>query len=151
MKTMTMKSRELSHPAILDFDFDLVWGETDGDIGILPNFFEQAISAFKKLIKGIEEQELARMKRDPSYSPSTEKDRKVSLEDDTPLALDPTLEYRPRDPTWADDPPLPKLKQLGESTREAATFIPKIKSATKELPVLSHKFVTLPLEEGMDL
>jgi hypothetical protein len=151
---MNMSSKELSEPSVLDFDFDLVWGETDGDIGILPNFFEQAISAFRKLAKGIEEQELARLRRiDPSLSPHMDKSRRKSLQDD--IATHPSspssLEYKPRDPTWADDPPIPKLKQLGESTREAATFIPRIKSATKELPILSHKFVTLPLEEGMDL
>lgn len=150
--TMNMASRELSTPPVLDFDFDLVWGETDGDIGILPNFFEQAISAFRKLIKGLDEQELARLRRtDPSASPNMDKNRRASLAEHEPLVVGSTLEYRPRDPTWADDPPIPKLKQLGESTREAATFIPRIKSATKELPILSHRFVTLPLEEGMDL
>lgn len=149
---MNMSSKELSDPSILDFDFDLVWGETDGDIGILPNFFEQAISAFRKLIKGLDEQELGRLRRiDPSLSPNMDKNRRKSLKEEEEAQRMSTLEYRPRDPTWADDPPIPKLKQLGDSTREAATFIPKIKSATKELPILSHKFVTLPLEEGMDL
>ncbi len=145
-----MESRQLSNPDILDFDFDLVWGETDGDIGILPNFFEQAISAFRKLAKGIEQQNTARMHRINTTIHPTRSSKK-DLEDDSPISAGPTLEYRPRDPTWANNPPIPKLKQLGESTREAATFIPRIKSATKELPVLSHRFVTLPLEEGMCL
>jgi len=147
---MNMSSQELSHPAILDFDFDLVWGETDGDIGILPNFFEQAVNAFRKVLNGLDEQELARARRiDPLLSPVPAKSNlKDSDDTDSPSTA---LEYRPRDPTWADDPPIPKLRQLGDSTGEAARFIPRIKSATKELPVLSHRFVTLPLEEGMDL
>jgi hypothetical protein len=155
---MNMASQELSHPSVLDFDFDLVWGETDGDIGILPNFFEQAVQAFKKLVKGIDEQQLARARRTERLDSkaSSEKSRRSSVKEDgkdKPRIPERgvSLEYRPRDPTWADDPPIPKLKQLGESTGEAARFIPRIKSATTELPVLSHRFVTLPLEEGMNL
>jgi len=102
------------------------------------------------MLKGLDEQELARARRtDPLLSPIPAKNRRKESEDEA--KPESSLEYRPRDPTWADDPPIPKLRQLGESTGEAARFIPRIKSATKELPLLSHRFVTLPLEEGMDL
>lgn len=45
---------------------------------------------------------------------------------------------------------VPSFTLLGESTT-AATSIPTIRKALNQVPVLSHRFVTLPLEDGMDM
>ena len=150
-----MNSVEYSDPSILDFDFDLTWGETDGDVKILPSFFEQAYVAFDKLIKGLDEQEMARAKRsdpdDPGSTSPTDAEpyRRRKMDEATSAAK--TIEFRNRDPTKAEKVPIPRLKMLGEGTGDAAKLVPKIRSGVKELPKLSHRFVTLPLEEGMDL
>lgn len=47
--------------------------------------------------------------------------------------------------------PVPKLRAMGDVTGDAAMMVPQIKQALGELPAYSHRFVTLPLEEGMDL
>ena len=147
-----MNSNEYPNPQVLDFDFDLVWGETDGDVGILPNFFEQAILAFQKLLKGLDEQELSRARPGASTTPRASANNKhKTLPEDGSEGKPAPLQYRPRNPRWSDTVPAPRLKMLGEGTGEAARLIPRIRSATKELPALSHRFVTLPLEEGMDL
>ena len=145
-----MNSVEYSDPSILDFDFDLTWGETDGDVKILPNFFEQAFIAFTKLLKGLDEQEMARgRKLNSSEAPAAR--LKGTDADPSTLLAGSTIEFRERDPSKAERLPIPRLKMLGEGTIDMAKLVPKIRSGVKELPKLSHRFVTLPLEEGMDL
>lgn len=147
-----MSSSEFPEPPVLDFDFELTWGETDGDIGVMPNFFDQAIQAFRRLLSGLDEQQEARARRiDTTFTrPVNNATPDAAARPDT---SDPTttLQYRPRDPEWANAAPIPHLKPLGKSTGEAARYIPKFKTMAKELPALSHRFVTLPLEDGMDL
>ena len=145
-----MNSIEYSDPPLLDFDFDLTWGETDGDVKILPNFFEQAFVAFNKLLKGLDEQEMARGRRLNGSDVPTRRPKKDEGDQSTLLA-GPTIEFRERDPSKAERLPIPRLKMLGEGTTDMAKLVPKIRSGVKELPKLSHRFVTLPLEEGMDL
>ncbi len=140
-----MGSAQLPDPPTLEYDFTLIWGETDGDVAIWPNFFEQAFKAFQNLIKGLDEQQLARARRlGPIKNPS--KDNK----DSTPQVVD-QLVYRPRQGVHAGALPVPRLKILGEGTGDAAKLVPKLNSLVRELPSMSHRFVTLTLEEGMDL
>lgn len=148
LQTLSMGSTEYPDPATIEYDFNLVWGETDGDVAILPNFFEQAYRAFRKLIAGLDEQQLARERR-----LGTSADFTSVLKETTSIDLAPhaALHYRPREIGNSRSLPIPRLKPLGEGTTEAARLIPKITEAVNELPVMSHRFVTLPLEEGMDL
>ncbi len=147
-----MPSIEYPDPATLDYDFDLLWGETDGDVAILPNFFEQAYYAFQKLLKGLDEQELARARRmGIAQVPKPERRHGKDPSEEEIPALHSTLIYRQRHTDHSRSMPIPRLKLLGEGTTDAAKLVPKIKSAVKELPSMSHRFVTLPLEEGMDL
>jgi hypothetical protein len=149
-----MSSIEYPGPPTLEYDFDLVWGETDGDVAILPNFFEQAFRAFQKLMRGLDDQELARGRRLGTVVPTTP--RKAHTKEEIEerkkqqQATEP-LRYRRRNATSAGAMPIPRLKLLGEGTTDAAKLVPKIKSAVNELPSMSHRFVTLPLEEGMDM
>lgn len=45
---------------------------------------------------------------------------------------------------------IPSFTLLGDSSA-AATWIPVIRKALNQVPVISHRFVTLPLEDGMDM
>ncbi|KAL7425079.1 Macrophage colony-stimulating factor 1 receptor [Cryptotrichosporon argae] len=152
---LTMASVEYPDPATVDFDFDLVWGKTDGDIAIMPNFFEAAYRSFQKLAHGVEAQQLARSRRlgvQPSHARSPARGRKNKSDADSAddgCARRP-LVFRRRGVAPATIP-VPKLKMLGEATGDAAMLVPKFQQGVKELPSLSHNFVTLPLEDGMDL
>lgn len=149
-QTLKMPSMEYPDPATLDYDFDLLWGETDGDVAILPNFFEQAYDAFQKLLKGLDEQQLARARRMGIIADLPKPKGRHAKEEEVP-ALHSTLAYRQRQTEHSRSMPIPRLKLLGEGTTDAAKLVPKIKQAVNELPSMSHRFVTLPLEEGMDL
>ena len=152
-QTLRMPSIEFPNPATLDYGFDLVWGETDGDVAILPNFFEQAYQALQKLIAGVDELQLARARRLgvlTSSSNATKKQPTDFAEEHTLDSHGP-LAYRRRETDTSRSMPIPRLKLLGEGTTDAAKLVPRLKSAINELPSMSHRFVTLPLEEGMDL
>ncbi|KAK4686556.1 protein CSF1, partial [Tremellales sp. Uapishka_1] len=147
LMTLTMGSVEYPDPPVLEYDFDLIWGETDGDVAILPNFFEQAYNAVRKLAKGLDEQALARSRRlgIEILKPITKE------EEENESSVENALVYRRREKAHMEAMPIPRLKLLGEGTTDAAKLVPKIKSAVNELPNMSHRFVTLPLEDGMDL
>lgn len=148
MMTLTMKSTESKEPPKLDYDFDVVWGETNGDIMILPNFFESAFKSFRKLLNGIDEQGLKRARRRGIVAARRRKGPK-SDEDEAKEQLVTMAYYRRGTGPWNN--PVPRLRALGETTGEAAMLIPKIRASIGELPNYSHRFVTLPLEKGMDL
>jgi hypothetical protein len=148
-----MASVEYPGPPTLEYDFDLIWGETDGDVAILPNFFEQAFRAFQKLVHGLDEQKVARARRLGAPAPPSKSKKKhdKDTEEEESQSKEKVLRYRRRDAGAAGAMPIPRLKLLGEGTTDAAKLVPKIKSAVNELPSISHRFVTLPLEEGMDV
>ncbi|KAL1409648.1 Macrophage colony-stimulating factor 1 receptor [Vanrija albida] len=146
--TLKMNSTEAKEPPVLDYDFDLVWGETDGDIKVLPNFFDAAIRSFRKLLAGIEEQQLNRDRR--RGLAGVPKSRRKGGEEEERADKGPPLSYHRRG-TGPWNNPVPKLRALGETTGDAAMLVPRIKAAVGELPSYSHRFVTLPLEDGMDL
>ncbi|ORY27357.1 hypothetical protein BCR39DRAFT_589249 [Naematelia encephala] len=156
LMTLTMGSLEYASPTTVEYDFDLIWGESDGDVSILPNFFLQAIAAFKKLLRGMDEQQIARARRlgidlPPSSLLSSGAIGMDEGDVDGMSSLQNNIIYRPRATTHPRALPIPRLKWLGEGTTDAARLIPRITAAVHELPVLSHRFVTLPLEDGMDL
>lgn len=142
------------------YDFDVLWGETDGDVKVVPKFLGFALKSFRKLHSDIKQQQLDRAKkRGDVRAQSAAALRKAKKKD--PNAKDPeemaadSLQFKSRNPKTADYP-LPKLKALGDTTGDAAAFLDwassqHIKNAVRMLPEYSHKFVTLPLEEGMDL
>jgi hypothetical protein len=155
---------------VLEYDFDLHWGIVNGDVAFHPNFFEDAIRAFRKLSKGLDEQEQARAKRqDPigvaPRSPkllksltSTSKDGDgtgtaalAGLEPNCTLDHGRLLTYRRRHPEIAQEISIPNLAFLGEATSDAAKLVPRIRAKLGELPPLSHRFFVLPLEEAMDM
>ncbi|WWC90151.1 uncharacterized protein L201_005084 [Kwoniella dendrophila CBS 6074] len=47
--------------------------------------------------------------------------------------------------------PVPKIKFLGEATRQALDLVPKVDQFSGQLPIIIHKGITSPLEDGMDL
>ncbi|EAL21708.1 hypothetical protein CNBC5720 [Cryptococcus deneoformans B-3501A] len=149
LMTMTMDSIEESKPPVLVYDFDLVWGDGDLDIAIMPYFFEQVYKTFDKLIKGLDQEQITKAKRrgdggtakDRSHATSHEKDQECI---GAALAFRRRLEgQRPL--------PVPRLRLLGEATGEAMAWVPKINAANAQLPIMVHRFVTSPLEDGMDL
>lgn len=148
-----MPSIEYPDPTTLDYGFDLVWGETDGDIAILPNFFEQAYQALQKMIAGLDELQLARARRLGVLTSATNSTKRQTKDSEEEHASDSPapLAYRRRETDTSRSMPIPRLKLLGEGTTDAAKLVPRLISAINELPSMSHRFVTLPLEEGMDL
>ncbi|ORX35037.1 hypothetical protein BD324DRAFT_652754 [Kockovaella imperatae] len=153
--TLVMNSIEYNMPRILDFDFDLTWGETDGDIRILPDFFEQAKLAVNKLIQGLDEQEITRSRSATATDTTTSNSVAAKKGKEETAVEDKVKEraiiYKDRDPLKADRVPVPRLKMLGAGTNDAAKMVPAIRAALRALPSYSHRFVTTPLEEGMDL
>lgn len=153
-----MNSTEHTHPKVVEYDFDVKWGPTDGDIKILPNFLKAAFNSFRKLVRGIDQQQLDRAKRRGDVRSKSAANLRAEAaartaaggtaeaEDDEVT----TIVYRRRG-TGPFNNPVPKLRAMGETTGEAAMMVPQIKQALGELPAYSHRFVTLPLEEGMDL
>lgn len=143
-------------PPRLLYHFDLVWGRTDGDIAILPNFFDQAWRSLQKLIAGIEQEEVARARRLGVIRPEKSAAKKPAAENkgkipETDIFADSLLHYEPRDPNSEIEPPIPNLKVLGEGTKDVARLLPKFRQGVRELPKLSHRFVTTSLEQGMEL
>ncbi|WWD22731.1 hypothetical protein CI109_107224 [Kwoniella shandongensis] len=157
MLTMTMDSLEEPKPPVLVYDFDLSWGEGDGDIAIVPYFFEQAFKTFNALIQGLDREQVTKAKRRGDDESRTSKsmerdesrDRDETSEDQSDSTTKP-LGFRQRSANQRPLP-VPRLRLLGEGTREAAKVIPRINAANEKLPVIVHRFVTSPLEEGMDL
>ncbi|KAK8844716.1 hypothetical protein IAR55_006566 [Kwoniella newhampshirensis] len=165
--TMTMDSLEEAKPPVLVYDFDLIWGEGDGDIAIVPYFFEQAFKTFNALIQGLDREQVTKAKRrggggvsgrddhrqERGGSSEMERDESNTSETPSGSGSDSTsnkLGFRQRSANQRPLP-VPRLRLLGEGTREAAKVIPRINAANEKLPVIVHRFVTAPLEEGMDL
>lgn len=165
-----MDSDEYTYPSPrLLYHFVVVWGKTDSDIAIWPNFFDSAWRALKKLIDGIEHEEAARARRlgiiRPSKQSDTEKEDKAGKKKGKDKAkVRPTVEeikeglfsegslkFEPRDPAIEVEPPIPNLKVLGSGTKDATKLIPTFYQGVRDLPRLSHRFVTTSLEEGMDM
>ncbi|BEI89154.1 uncharacterized protein CcaverHIS019_0205160 [Cutaneotrichosporon cavernicola] len=140
---LKMDSTELPNPKTVEYDFDVSWGDTDADIKIMPNFLKSAFNSFRKLIRGIDQQQLDRAKR--------RGDVRSKLRDE-PVQVDEIVrsKYHRRGEGPFNNP-VPKLRAMGDVTGDAAMMVPQIKQALAELPAYSHRFVTLPLEEGMDL
>lgn len=153
-----MDSSELTDELTLLYHFELVWGETDGDIAILPNFFDQAYRALRKVVDGIDHAEKRRWRHMQRIRPSDAAEDEPKLKELAARRLSATsgsvsggLKFLPRDAALERDPPIPRLKPLGEGTSDAARLIPRFQQGIRELPKLSHRFVTTSLEEGMDL
>lgn len=149
-----MDSIEFDHPPVLDYDFDLIWGETDGDIAFLPNFFEAFKRTFDQLIEELDRvkvEQLADAQRRTKLDEIGKITTSAELEPgeatgDDDLAL---LVYRNRSTNPQHS--LPRLKPLGEGTTDAARMLPMIKTGMAQIPVFSHRFMTLKLEDIMGL
>ncbi|OCF72268.1 hypothetical protein I204_06644 [Kwoniella mangroviensis CBS 8886] len=162
--TMTMHSIEEPRPPVIVYDFDLIWGEGDGDVAILPYFFEQAYKTFDAFTKGLEQEQITKAKRrgedkpvrrntstvnfDIKHNPNNGAD-KVKEEDDDDGG-DEKLTFRTR-LAGTRPLPVPRLRLLGEGTRQAMVIIPRINEFSEQLPIMVHKGITSPLEDGMDL
>ncbi len=94
-------------------------------------------------MRGIDQQQLDRAKRRGEVSTQRR-------DDPGPDAALPLVKYLRRGEGPFNNP-VPKLRAMGDVTGDAAMMVPQIKQALGELPAYSHRFVTLPLEEGMDL
>ncbi|WRT63262.1 uncharacterized protein IL334_000165 [Kwoniella shivajii] len=154
--TMTMSSIEEPRPSVLLYDFDLIWGEGDGDFSILPYFFEQAYKTFDAFTKGLEQEQITKAKRrgddlPPRRNTSTIRfDQDYIQNDGEPWGENDQLTFKDR--SEGQKPlPVPRLKLLGEGTRQAVELLPRINEFSQQLPVAIHKGVTAPLEDGMDL
>lgn len=152
LMTLKMDSTENKATHVVDYDFDVNWGPTDGDVMILPNFFEVTFRSFQKLINGIDEQQQRRAGRKGLVRAKSSAKLRAEAQDPNAPAANPM-------PSWSFqrrgvgpfNNPVPRLKALGPATGDAAMMIPRIKKAMEELPAYSHRFVTLPLEVGMNL
>lgn len=146
---MTMDSIEESKPPVLVYDFDLIWGDGDLDIAIMPYFFEQVYKTFDKLIKGLDQEQITKAKRRGDGGTAKDKNRATTHEKDQ-KCIGPALAFRRR--LEGQRPlPVPRFRLLGEATGEAMAWVPKINAANAQLPIMVHRFVTSPLEDGMDL
>jgi hypothetical protein len=67
------------------------------------------------------------------------------------VTADGSTHFEPRDRSIETKIPVPKLEMTGDLTQNVAQMFPDFDQAVTDLPKLSHKFVTLKLEEGMDL
>ncbi|WVW81321.1 hypothetical protein I302_103312 [Kwoniella bestiolae CBS 10118] len=165
LMTMTMNSIEEPRPPVIVYDFDLVWGEGDGDVAILPYFFEQAYKTFDAFTKGLEQEQITKAKRrgedmpirrntstvnfDIKHTNGTSNTDKAKEEDGEDTSNE-QLTFRTR--LAGQRPlPVPRLRLLGEGTRQAMVIIPRINEFSDQLPVMIHKGITSPLEDGMDL
>lgn len=173
-------------PRKILYHFDLYWGSALADISLLPVFYDETYRALKKLIAGIEEQEVARLRRQgklrpikPSEAEKKEKEKREQEEkkarekeekkqkqegkgkgkegesgsEDISASLlgSKKILFLPRNPEFELEPPIPQLRPLGPTTRDAARLVPRFTQLVRDLPITSHQFVTTSLEEGMDL
>lgn len=230
---MKLDMRSTQKDSHILYNFGVLWGETDGDVKVIPKYFSYALRSFQKLIRGIETQQMDRAKRagvvDTSSAASMRRAAKSIAQVSEPAALaaahapesdaeatkskSPADDHKSKDssddakvkggangskakakakakrsaesskpePSHPTDPegvwrmslggldffdrdhssrkvPLPKLKALGETTGDAAAFFDwfrrgeqTLDKAAEKLPAYSHRFVTLPLEDGMDM
>ncbi|KIR39832.1 hypothetical protein I307_02554 [Cryptococcus deuterogattii 99/473] len=104
---------------------------------------------FDKLIKGLDQEQITKAKRRGDGGAAKARSHATAHEDDqackgTALTFRRRLEgQRPL--------PVPRFRLLGEATGEAMAWVPKINAANAQLPIMVHRFVTSPLEDGMDL
>nr|ODN85117.1 hypothetical protein L203_05068 [Cryptococcus depauperatus CBS 7841] len=155
LMTMTMGSIQELSPATLVYDFDLVWGAGDLDIAIMPYFFEQFYKTFNTLIKGLDKEQITKVKRRGDGASSHVKVKPLHGDEAKDgdastdiLTVQPVFRRRLEEQRPL---PVPRIRLLGEATGEAMAWIPKINSANAQLPVMVHRFVTSPLENGMSL
>ncbi|WWD06286.1 hypothetical protein V865_004376 [Kwoniella europaea PYCC6329] len=164
LMTMTMHSIEEPRPPVIVYDFDLIWGEGDGDVAILPYFFEQAYKTFDAFTKGLEQEQITKAKRrgedmpirrntstvnfDIKHNPNNGADK--IKEEDVDDGGNEQLTFRTR-LAGTRPLPVPRLRLLGEGTRQAMVIIPRINEFSEQLPIMVHKGITSPLEDGMDL
>ncbi|WVQ79015.1 hypothetical protein IAT38_001107 [Cryptococcus sp. DSM 104549] len=155
MMTMDMKSIEEPKPPVVVYDFDLLWGKGDLDIAIMPYFFEQVYKTFHTLIEGLDQEQVTKVKRRGDDSVLRDRGRGKGvdgLETEKANAVEGANQLTFRRRLEGNRPlPVPRLRLLGEATGEAMAWVPKINAANEQLPIMVHRFVTLPLEEGMDL
>jgi hypothetical protein len=140
-----MISTEKPQPPTILYDFGLKWGKDSSelaDVAILPNFFEQAIGAFRRLMRDLESAGRGKATL-PRFSRSSPTKPVVDLP--------PEVKYERQYQFKSSRLPMPNFKVLGEGTNDALNLIPKFTQAVDKLPVYSHRFVTLSLEEGMDM
>ncbi|OCF34831.1 hypothetical protein I316_03376 [Kwoniella heveanensis BCC8398] len=146
--TMTMSSIEEPRPPVLVYDFDLVWGQGDGDIAIYPVFFEEAYRTLTDFVKGLNQEQITKAKRrgedDFVREKKAEQEAKQGSMENEPLT------YRKRVERQAPLP-FPRLRLLGEGTRGAMEAVPRINRFSEQLPIMIHKAATSSLEDGMDL
>ncbi|WVR03135.1 hypothetical protein IAU60_000125 [Kwoniella sp. DSM 27419] len=153
LMSMTMSSVEEPRPPVLVYDFDLVWGEGDGDVAILPRFFEKAYRTFQAFSKGLDQEGVTQAKRrggDATLRTKTPVPAESGAEDKEDERSKEKLRYR-RKFEGQRPLPVPRLRLLGDGTGIAMEAIPRINQFSAQLPIMIHKGVTSPLEDGMDL
>ncbi|WVQ94212.1 hypothetical protein IAU59_001290 [Kwoniella sp. CBS 9459] len=146
--TITMSSIEEPRPPVLVYDFDLVWGQGDGDVAIYPVFFEEAYRTFMEFVKGLNQEQITKEKR--RGEDEFVKEKKAQREADQDSVKEEPLTYRKR--VERQNPlPFPRLRLLGQGTRGAMEAVPRINRFSEQLPIMIHKGATSSLEDGMDL
>ncbi|WVF66596.1 hypothetical protein IAT40_001336 [Kwoniella sp. CBS 6097] len=147
--TMTMSSIEESRPPVLVYDFDLVWGQGDGDVAIYPVFYEEAYRTFTDFTKGLNQEQITKAKRRGEDEFVKEK-KKAEQEAEQGSTESEPLTYRKRVERQTVLP-VPRLRLLGQGTRQAMESVPRINQFSEQLPIMIHKGATSSLEDGMDL
>lgn len=124
----------------------------------MPSFFFKAFDAMNDELEGIEHAEKRRWRHFRKIRPSDASLDEPNLRELAARRLSAAgtsgrreLKYVSTDPD--QELPIPKFTQLGSGTQEFARVFGNrgMQIAISKLPRYSHRFVTLSLEEGMDL
>jgi hypothetical protein len=79
------------------------------------------------------------------------KDKDKDKESPSSVIDDGKLKYVNRDPNQDPGRLIPRIRMLGDTTGDAAMLIPMIREAASNFGPYSHRFLTLPLEDAMNL
>ena len=151
-----MESTEDIAKAVLTYTIALIWGQTEGDISFLPEFFNRFLSAGRKMVEGIDHAEKRRWKHNRRLRPSDATIEEPSLKEIAARRLSATdstqRELRYESTNKGEQLPVPNFHALGSGSTEFFQMLgrDKMQQMMAELPRINHRFVTLSLEEGMD-
>jgi hypothetical protein len=136
----------------------MVWGPTKGDIQAYLHFYYKFIASNKKLMAGIREAERRRWRylrrirpSDASLDEPAIQALSAGRSSSTDSTTGPRLKYIDLEPD--KQMPIPKMTFFGDSTQDIVNKYgaQPLATAVEHLPRYSHQYITLPLEQGMEL
>jgi len=147
---LTMKSTELPD-RILEYEFDLEWDSARAaDLQVMPYFFDRTSKSFTAVINGLNEAENG---RSGTYWKRQDTAKKAALPSMTQheASTDPDVLKFHRVGSRSSAP-IPRFAPFGRGQDVARNLVPALNDMVeKHLPEQSHRFVTVQLENGMDM